>query len=147
MTSNRHYLYLLKLFTPTKTYFIEISPNLIWMHYGSHVLTSFLEQEGYLLKTNLIKFCYKLPEDPERCRKWTTNLRRDNFTPSKCTVICFEHFHSSCYDRTGQTVRLRPNAEPTLFQFPEHLIMVMLLRKYFLFLYYSDGMEGLSFSC
>jgi len=57
-------------------------------------------------------------------RQWLINMRRDKFTPVKSSRLCSEHFTEECFDRTGQTVRLRDNAVPTVFQFPEHLIKV-----------------------
>ena len=35
-----------------------------------------------------------------------------------------QHFLDEWFDRSGQTVRLRPDAEPTLFAFPTHLLKV-----------------------
>ncbi|XP_042188473.1 THAP domain-containing protein 2-like isoform X2 [Callorhinchus milii] len=40
----------------------------------------------------------------------------------KNTNVSFHrHFESTCFDRTGQTRRLREDAVPTIFDFPPHL--------------------------
>ncbi|XP_050687377.1 RRP15-like protein isoform X3 [Eriocheir sinensis] len=52
-------------------------------------------------------------------KQWVRNLRWKNWTPLTSSVICSEHFTPECFDRTGQTVRLREFAVPTKFSFPE----------------------------
>ncbi|XP_073405763.1 THAP domain-containing protein 1-like isoform X1 [Dendrobates tinctorius] len=55
---------------------------------------------------------------PEILKKWVTNMRRDTFKPSCKAVLCSDHFEEFCFDRTGQTIRLRVDAVPTVFAFP-----------------------------
>ncbi|XP_040276286.1 THAP domain-containing protein 1 B-like [Bufo gargarizans] len=55
---------------------------------------------------------------PEILKKWVTNMRRDTFKPSSKAVLCSDHFEECCFDRTGQTIRLRVDAVPTVFAFP-----------------------------
>ncbi|XP_075681671.1 THAP domain-containing protein 1 B-like [Rhinoderma darwinii] len=55
---------------------------------------------------------------PEILKKWVTNMRRDTFKPSSKAVLCSDHFEEYCFDRTGQTIRLRVDAVPTVFAFP-----------------------------
>lgn len=55
---------------------------------------------------------------PEILKKWVMNMRRDTFKPSSKAVLCSDHFEEGCFDRTGQTIRLRVDAVPTVFAFP-----------------------------
>jgi len=61
---------------------------------------------------------------PELLKRWVVNIRRQDFTPSRKSVICSDHFEDHWFDRTGQTVRLRDGAVPTIFSLPAHLIKV-----------------------
>uniref|UniRef100_UPI00358E33D7 THAP domain-containing protein 1-like n=1 Tax=Myxine glutinosa TaxID=7769 RepID=UPI00358E33D7 len=58
---------------------------------------------------------------PDVLQKWVVNVKRDKWKPSKKSVLCSDHFDDSCFDRTGQTTRLRENSLPTIFDFPTHL--------------------------
>ncbi|XP_078739214.1 uncharacterized protein LOC144952600 [Lampetra fluviatilis] len=70
-------------------------------------------------KNNDISF-HRFPLDPLRRREWVRRVRRINFVPSRHTSLCSKHFHSSCFDRTGQTTRLRDNSLPSIFSFPKY---------------------------
>lgn len=61
---------------------------------------------------------------PDVLKQWIINMHRDGFKPSKKSVVCSDHFTEGCFDRTGQTVRLRPGVVPTVFTLPKHLIKV-----------------------
>ncbi|KAM7291427.1 hypothetical protein ISCGN_028000 [Ixodes scapularis] len=52
---------------------------------------------------------------PEIYRQWLINIGggRRNWQPSGESVVCSDHFEEECFDRTGQTVRLRVDAVPT----------------------------------
>ncbi|KAM4706423.1 THAP domain-containing protein 1-like [Discoglossus pictus] len=54
---------------------------------------------------------------PEILKIWVTNMGRDQFKPSSKAVLCSDHFEEFCFDRTGQTIRLRTDAVPTVFTF------------------------------
>ncbi|GFN80520.1 THAP domain containing 9 [Plakobranchus ocellatus] len=41
--------------------------------------------------------------------------------PTKNTKLCSAHFLPDCFDQTGQTRRLKADAVPTIFNFPEHV--------------------------
>jgi hypothetical protein len=72
-------------------------------------------------------FCYRFPQSqPDILKQWVLNMHREGFKPSKKSVVCSDHFEESCFDRTGQTVRLREGAIPTLFKLPQHLLKVCL---------------------
>lgn len=46
--------------------------------------------------------------------KWVQNIQQ-NWFPIRTSKICSEHFLPEMFDRTGQIVRLRAGAEPTVF--------------------------------
>ncbi|XP_058855486.1 THAP domain-containing protein 2-like isoform X1 [Acipenser ruthenus] len=61
------------------------------------------------------------PKNIERRQLWVARMRRQEFKPSNRAVLCSDHFEEAYFDKTGQTVRLRPDAVPTIFNFPDHL--------------------------
>ena len=69
-------------------------------------------------------FLYRFPKDLDRRNVWVNNLKRENYKPTDRSLLCSDHFDDSCFDRTGQTTRLRKDAVPTVFNFPDHLIKV-----------------------
>lgn len=56
-------------------------------------------------------------------QQWISALRRKDFKPSKCAVVCSKHFRDEDFDRTSLScVRLRNNAVPSVFTaFPSYL--------------------------
>ncbi|XP_029828736.2 THAP domain-containing protein 1 isoform X1 [Ixodes scapularis] len=57
---------------------------------------------------------------PELLELWLHNLNREpGWEPNVRSVLCSDHFLEKCFDRTGQTVRLRADALPTIFAYPE----------------------------
>nr|XP_037273256.1 THAP domain-containing protein 2-like [Rhipicephalus microplus] len=62
------------------------------------------------------------PKDCELRSAWERAVRREGWTPKKNDVLCSTHFEADCFDRTGQTTRLRAGSIPTKFAaFPAHL--------------------------
>ncbi|XP_033108798.1 threonine--tRNA ligase 1, cytoplasmic-like isoform X2 [Anneissia japonica] len=47
--------------------------------------------------------------------QWIVNMNRGDWRPSKNSLLCSDHFEEYCFDRTGQTTRIRENAVPTIF--------------------------------
>ncbi|XP_055520024.1 THAP domain-containing protein 3-like isoform X2 [Leucoraja erinacea] len=64
---------------------------------------------------------HRFPRNPRRRMEWVQLVRRENFHPTSHTFLCSKHFEQTCFDRTGQTRRLRENAVPTIFDFPPHV--------------------------
>ena len=74
---------------------------------------------------------FRFPTKPELLFKWKKNLRRDNWVPTKSSRLCSDHFQEDMIDRSGKTVRLKPDAIPTRFKsFPKHLIKVCYMLSY-----------------
>ncbi|KAH8022976.1 hypothetical protein HPB51_008906 [Rhipicephalus microplus] len=62
------------------------------------------------------------PKDKTLRDAWQRAVRRDGWEPKNAVVLCSEHFEANCFDRTGQTTRLRPGSISTIFPaFPAHL--------------------------
>ncbi|KAL0978267.1 hypothetical protein UPYG_G00168190 [Umbra pygmaea] len=64
---------------------------------------------------------HSFPSDKQRRQSWTIALRREGFEPKDRTVLCSCHFRPEDFDKSGQTVRLRQGATPSIFKFPDHL--------------------------
>ncbi|XP_034236071.1 uncharacterized protein LOC117642227 isoform X2 [Thrips palmi] len=45
--------------------------------------------------------------------RWCMAVRGPGWAPSKFSKVCSKHFEERCFDRSGQTCRLRENAMPT----------------------------------
>ncbi|XP_078523923.1 uncharacterized protein LOC144792652 isoform X2 [Lissotriton helveticus] len=68
---------------------------------------------------------HKFPKDPERRKVWVAAMCRTTksglpWSPTSHSTLCSAHFREEAFDRTGQTVRLRQEAVPTIFSFPQH---------------------------
>ena len=61
------------------------------------------------------------PQNSGRYQIWVNNCRRGDRAPSKSSLVCSSHFTDDNFDRTGQTVRLKCVAVPTIFDLPCHL--------------------------
>ncbi|KAK9977088.1 hypothetical protein ABG768_018909 [Culter alburnus] len=64
---------------------------------------------------------HKFPSDKGLRRQWEVAIRREGFVVTESSKLCSEHFKPDDFDRTGQIVRLRDGATPSVFNFPCHL--------------------------
>ncbi|TDH13862.1 hypothetical protein EPR50_G00037750 [Perca flavescens] len=64
---------------------------------------------------------HKFPKAKEVRKQWEIAVRRKGFSASRSSVLCSEHFKRQDFDSTGQTVRIRDGAQPSVFNFPKHL--------------------------
>ncbi|KAL1268649.1 hypothetical protein QQF64_034012 [Cirrhinus molitorella] len=61
------------------------------------------------------------PSDTGLRRQWEVALRWEGFVATESSKLCSEHFKPDDFDMTGQIVRLRDGATPSVFNFPSHL--------------------------
>ncbi|XP_008327580.1 uncharacterized protein LOC103392678 [Cynoglossus semilaevis] len=65
-----------------------------------------------------VKF-FKFPlYHSRRLKKWLANMKMQDWTPSRFSVLCINHFEEKYIDRTGKSVKLREDAVPTIFSSP-----------------------------
>ena len=64
----------------------------------------------------------RFPKNEKQKRKWLSNMRRENCSPSTVSVICSEHFRSTCFDKSKKLMRLKRDAEPTRFNSEEEIV-------------------------
>lgn len=64
---------------------------------------------------------YRFPSDPVRRDEWIQNCKRSNWTPTVGSRLCEEHFEEQMFENyltdNGRR-KLKPNAVPTRFPFP-----------------------------
>ncbi|XP_017288126.1 zinc finger protein 184 isoform X2 [Kryptolebias marmoratus] len=60
-------------------------------------------------------------KEPGRYEQWVKACRRIDRQPSKWAMLCSAHFTDAAIDRTGQIVRLREGAVPTICSVAAHL--------------------------
>ncbi|XP_055079401.1 uncharacterized protein LOC129456422 [Periophthalmus magnuspinnatus] len=62
-----------------------------------------------------IKF-FKFPlYNPKKLRRWLGSMGREDWVPSRFSVLCIHHFEEQHIDRTGKCITLREEAVPTIF--------------------------------
>ncbi|KAH8038452.1 hypothetical protein HPB51_001567 [Rhipicephalus microplus] len=62
------------------------------------------------------------PKNAEVRKQWKQAVRRESWAPKNGDQLCSVHFTPECFDRTGQTVRLRHGSLLTVFSaFPKYL--------------------------
>lgn len=71
---------------------------------------------GEALGTSFHRFPFA---KPDILRLWVHNVNRPDWEPNSRSVLCSDHFLERCFDRSGQTVRLRWDAVPTMFAYPD----------------------------
>ncbi|XP_013868018.1 THAP domain-containing protein 6 [Austrofundulus limnaeus] len=69
---------------------------------------------------------HSFPKNEELRLQWARAVKRSNldrtlWMPGQHDVLCSKHFKDTDFDRTGQTVRLRPDTIPSIFNFPKRL--------------------------
>jgi hypothetical protein len=93
---------------------------IVWSHKWLRIKKILFHCTNVLANT-LCRFPFS---KPDLLKQWIVNIRRVDFYPSKKSVVCSDHFEDKWFDRTGQTVRLREGAVPTIFTLPAHLTKV-----------------------
>uniref|UniRef100_A0A8C4REA8 Si:ch73-130a3.4 n=1 Tax=Erpetoichthys calabaricus TaxID=27687 RepID=A0A8C4REA8_ERPCA len=62
-------------------------------------------------------------------KQWEVALRREGFSANDASRLCSEHFRQEDFDWTGQIVKIKDGALPSVFRFPTHLQREIILRK------------------
>ncbi|XP_077174576.1 THAP domain-containing protein 8 [Paroedura picta] len=63
---------------------------------------------------------YKFPlHNPERLQQWLSQLKQEQWVPTKHQHLCSEHFAASCFEYRWGVRYLKPDAVPTIFQTSE----------------------------
>ena len=55
------------------------------------------------------------------CKQWVIATKRKDFTPTKYSRLCGDHFTENDYKYTFNSRELKDNAVPTIFNFPNNL--------------------------
>ncbi|XP_069573605.1 uncharacterized protein [Brachyistius frenatus] len=62
-----------------------------------------------------VKF-FKFPlYNPRKLKKWLASMKWKDWTPTRFSVLCINHFEEQHIDRSGKSVTLREDAVPTIF--------------------------------
>ena len=73
------------------------------------------------LKGSDIKF-HKFPlANDSLCKQWVAAMKREHFKPTKWSYLCGKHFSIGDYKYSTNSVRLKDDAIPRIFDFPDHL--------------------------
>ncbi|KAK5643813.1 hypothetical protein RI129_007658 [Pyrocoelia pectoralis] len=64
---------------------------------------------------------HRFPADKNLKSQWIRAIRRENFNPTKDSVICGKHFKDDDFLRKVPTKVLNSDAIPSVFDFPAHL--------------------------
>ncbi|XP_049514963.1 THAP domain-containing protein 1 isoform X2 [Dermacentor silvarum] len=65
---------------------------------------------------------HKFPLDsPMLLKAWVHNVNLPPpWEPTEDSLLCSDHFLERCFERSGSTARLRPDAVPTIFAYPDN---------------------------
>lgn len=67
---------------------------------------------------------YRFPlKDPELTKRWVVATKREGFNPGKSTKLCSDHFKDNDYAGVPKQSYLKPDAIPSVFTFPAHLMV------------------------
>jgi len=73
-------------------------------------------------KVNDTRRFHRFPVNAALQKKWIVSMRRLNWSPGSSARICSDHFTTDSYDRSKPWLnKLKPDAIPTIFNFPAHL--------------------------
>ncbi|XP_063042118.1 THAP domain-containing protein 6-like [Engraulis encrasicolus] len=64
---------------------------------------------------------HRFPKAEKARKQWEEAFLEKGFKACSSAMLCNKHFREEDMDRTGQTVRIREGAIPTIFDFPPHL--------------------------
>ena len=94
------------------THFVRLCHYLCVTAYMHHILKTDYSNNYDVLYVYTFSFPHKTPQ---LLHKWIQNVNRQNWYPAQKSLLCSDHFLPEMLDRTGQTVRLRDGAIPTVF--------------------------------
>uniref|UniRef100_A0A668UBY4 THAP domain-containing protein 5 n=1 Tax=Oreochromis aureus TaxID=47969 RepID=A0A668UBY4_OREAU len=68
---------------------------------------------------------YPFPlQDKSRLQKWVSNMKREQWTPSRHQYLCSEHFTADCFDIRWGIRYLKNTAIPTIFPSSEDVCIL-----------------------
>lgn len=71
--------------------------------------------------TYVLCILFRFPKDIVLRKKWILATKRLNFVPSNHSFICAKHFHQADFETHCEITKLKKDAVPSIFDFPEHL--------------------------
>ena len=90
---------------------IRVFINNTRMQYNSG--NCFLEYSASFV--TLIFSAIRFPKsDDERFKLWISYTKRDPLSLTQTSVLCSKHFTEDCFDHSGGSVSLKPDAVPTV---------------------------------
>lgn len=68
-------------------------------------------------------------QDKSRLQKWVSNMKREQWTPSRHQYLCSEHFTADCFDIRWGIRYLKNTAIPTIFPSSEDVCILQHLEN------------------